>query len=375
MVNYCFLSSIVEILLYYCNQSELNSTYSTCLFFFEIANGILISRLEVSYFCYSCFKAFKVKIFDEKNVMNPNEILYYMELIQQYRDNLLTFNDFLRIFSDHKNNCIIEYCPCKSIALSSWLGKAKQENPENPENPEKVILLDSFDDFIIVGENEIAKSLNNYYKNKNKSLLETFLILQIEFLFKYKNEKKLALYFTHQYFHHHYSNKFSYTTKMLLFEYQKMIYKVLTKLKVNEEKIKLGDTPLEISLRHVDSVSKSNKFFLYTNIIQKLMFLLRECCEIEYKIFDFRRNIWIKTNNTNIYYKNSENFIKLCNKLQKRNNLLINTLFSLKTKLHYFEVFYLLTHYFNLNYKKIPKKIENKITPVFLIMFSNTKNF
>ena len=175
--------------------------------------------------------------------MNPNEILYYMELIQQYRDNLLTFNDFLRIFSDHKNNCIIEYCPCKSIALSSWLGKAKQENPENPENPEKVILLDSFDDFIIVGENEIAKSLNNYYKNKNKSLLETFLILQIEFLFKYKNEKKLALYFTHQYFHHHYSNKFSYTTKMLLFEYQKMIYKVLTKLKVNEEKIKLGDTP------------------------------------------------------------------------------------------------------------------------------------
>ena len=98
---------------------------------------------------------------------------------------------------------------------------------------------------------------------------------------------------------------------MLLFEYQKMIYKVLTKLKVNEEKIKLGDTPLEVSLRHVDSVSKSNKFFLYTNIIQKLMFLLRECCEIEYKIFDFRRNIWIKTNNTNIYYKNSENFSKI----------------------------------------------------------------
>ena len=172
-------------------------------------------------------------------------------------------------------------------------------------------MLDSFDDFIIVGENEIAKSLNNYYKNKNKSLLETFLILQIDFLFKYKNEKKLALYFTHQYFHHHYSNKFSYTTKMLLFEYQKMIYKVLTKLKVNEEKIKLGDTPLEVSLRHVNSVSKSNKFFLYTNIIQKLMFLLRECCEIEYKIFDFRRNIWIKTNNTNIYYKNSENFSKI----------------------------------------------------------------
>ena len=82
----------------------------------------------------------------------------------------------------------------------------------------------------------------------------------MKFLFKYKNEKKLALYFTHQYFHHHYSNKFSYTTKMLLFEYQKMIYKVLTKLKVNEEKIKLGDTPLEVLLRHVDSVSKSNKF-------------------------------------------------------------------------------------------------------------------
>ena len=33
LVNYCFLSSIVEILLYYCNKSELNSTYSTCLFF------------------------------------------------------------------------------------------------------------------------------------------------------------------------------------------------------------------------------------------------------------------------------------------------------------------------------------------------------
>lgn len=369
----CIFFSIFQISLYYSNIINITQANYFGIFLFTVISSFLIMKLHVKLMLSCHFKKFKAKLFDEKKVVEPSEFFYYMELLEQYQTQKIGLNVISQIFSQNQleqkenNNW-------KKIDLSYWSEELMNLNLKNIDrqvhngDPEQ-ISKSYFLDYLIIGESEIIKSIYFYYKNKKTKTLEALILLHIEYLAYFKNEINLALYMDYQYISSHIWNKYSFRTKIYLFEIRKKLYQSLLRVESVSQKHKLiGGNHIEIDAS--DSVKKKKvltQVFDFAENVDRILEILSDCCLTCVKVCEYKANLHSKSNNSK-FYQNCDNFISLCEKINKDNRLLIHLINKLPNKIRHYETNFLLYYYYRLIFGEIPKKICDK----FVIPFEET---
>ena len=344
----CLISSLDELILKYVNKKQLTQGYSLCKVTLEIINAVIFTSININFISKLHLNNLRKNFFQKKHSVNVNEIFAYMELIYEYQKRRITFDQIFSIFSQHKMNCKENDCACKLMEMSEVVDK-----DGNIDAKAATVYFEA------VGQNEIKKSIHYFYKNNvKKDLLQVFILLHTEHLFTIKKEYNLALYITFQYLSHKTSEKFDFLTILYLYEYQYKIFRQITKLK--RKKADFKETAREkFTLRK--NILFRKKFVVYTQILEKINELLDNCCNIVNQILNFRKKAIMRSNISSDVYSNCENFISLCKEFQFTNDLLSKNILSFSGKFKHYELSYLLTYYYLLIFKRIPKKIQNKI--------------
>ena len=374
-VYFSVVSNIVEVIIYFTCTNPITQLNSTCKLCFILLNSLLFTKLHLKYVNHYHLEKFKKDIFNDKKVMVPEEILFYMELIQKYKNEEIPFKVFLHFFSYHQANCTKgEFCPCSKLNLMRWKGTSSQVDIESNSSS---VIKKSFYDFVILGEAELARSIHFYSKKASVSYLEILIILQVEYYASFKNEKKLALYFATQYLLNPICKKFSFRTNLYLYEYRKTIFSKFTKKTFVGNRIRLGDEIRAEEQKSIDQFKETHKIYNYMMLVQSILHLLKECCDACLKVYDFRKNIKTRMNGMNRYYQNSENFINICLSMKKTNLKLVKALLEVEGKFKHYETCYLLTSYFTIIYGRIPKILSTKLDPIdtFKLLTKDKKSY
>ena len=344
----CFISSIDELILHYFNTMQLTQGYSLCKLILEIVNAFIFTSVNINLISSSHVHNLSKIFFQKKHSVNTNEILSYIELVYDYQKGKITFDQIFSVFSQHKIDCKEIDCACKTMDISKVVGK--------DGNIDKELASEYFS---VVGLYEIKKSIHYFYQNNTKkNYLQIFILLHTEHMFTIKKDYNLTLYIISQYLSHKIAEKFDFLTIFYLYEYRYKTYHKITKLK--RKKANFKETARE-KLKLRQNIIFRHHFVEYTKILEKINELLDNCCQNLKKILHFRQKAIIRSHQSHDIYTQCENFISLCKELELKHELLSKNISSFSGKIKHYELSYLITYYYLLIFKKVPKKIQHKI--------------
>ena len=359
--NFCFYSSIIETVIYFTIKDESKINEKNVLF-------ILFSEFACSY----CLTSILLKIntnFFEKNLIknlfrteekkrNFGEIFIYIKYFIEYRNNNDNYHNLFSILNKHKNSCILPNCVCNEI-----FNKISDNSIIHKEALTK-------EDYVIIGEQEIVNRI--YYLFKFKKFTKEFddlIILHVQYVYAIGKKYFFALYICSMYMNS--QLKLSFRTRYFLYEIKKQIYNELKFKKryrncnIMFEKEKINEQYFH-NIENIEKYLEFKKFLNFSYFSQIIEQLISENLFNLSLVLSFRkemkRNSKLKNLNSKIFYK----FLKSC-KLVKNNDSKITKIIEKyifeknnNKKICNLELSYILTNYYLLIHKSIPRKLKHK---------------
>ena len=359
----CWISGIIEIILYNIKKVNINQVFSTIRFILELLNSIslflFINSKNLKYF----EKYFTKNLFQQnKKDLSIGEIYIYMFYLEKFYENEKnSFSSIYILLNKHKENCSNPKCICnifkfednKNLTLYQCINENQPIFFEFNFSQNSI----SKEQLCIIGEQEIANRIYQLYKKKNFQEMNTYCLYHVYYIYYFKKNLNLALYFAGKYFDS--QIKFKFSTYYFLYEIKKQIIKEIY-LKDNNNK--LNDDELKIK-----EIKNIYNFIIVFLIIKQILF--DSCVNLE-KIFKFKKETNKNTKLNNLTHNSFLNFLKLCKKINKFNiklEYLLSSFFLKNNKepIDNKEISYLLSNYYLLLFRKIPPEVSNYFLNVY----------
>ena len=356
-VVFSWYSGIIEIILFFYlkEKEQMNQIYSIIKLFLNFTTSFTIVLYiyinNKHYFSFLLSKnLFKL---DEKK-RNIGEIYYYIYSFCNYRNNPKNL-DLYKIIYHHKQHCQLQDCFC--LKLTKKLNIQELSNSFNEQ------------EYIIIGEQEIMNRINSLFKLKKFTKeMRNLIILHCQYEFFIAKKEFYALYLCSMYLSS--KIKSGFMSKYFLYETKKDILKKIKSRKIISKGLLIKGTVHGEERSLLQNISSMSKFFNFTIFVENVKYLINEIYKNLGGVLSFRKIIK-KTSKLNKMNKKSlDNFLHLCDVVKKNDNSIKKTIInyvkkSCINKIQQKEISYLLTNYFMLIHKKIPRKVEN----LFLVKY------
>ena len=244
-------------------------------------------------------------------------------------------------------------------------GLNKKNNENNQKYSKEKIINDKknklkYEQFQIIGEQEIINRINFLYTSKNYDLLKTYIYIHLQYLIKIKNNYRLALYFSGKY--SMCGIKFNFLEKYYLYEIKKYIIKNIFQ-KTNLEIIKDS-----FIIKYREENFSLKKIINYIYFYQIVKNLLKTSCEKIIYFYKFRRELHDPL--TFQKYKKSKIYpvinasIEIQTSIKKLKFIIRNYYKEERHNIESIELCYLITNFFKLIEGKIKTDILKYISPI-----------
>ena len=314
-------------------------------FFLEI----LLLNININYFKYHL----SLNLFEKQensSLYIAGIYIYITEILNFNKNEQSNSNYFFDIFNDHKKLCKNENCYCVKVykkIISNLISYNKKE---------------LFKIYTILGEQEINNKIYEDYENKNFSeSYEDLIVLHCQYLFHIRRRYNFALYVANKYLNT--KIRLTFLTQYFLYEIKKEIISEIKKYKIienDDNQFNINENYFFKDNKSIKNVQNFFNYLKYEKIIKKIIKINFENLT---KIFAFRKEI---KQNSKIITLNKHSFqifvnsCKLIKKNDKKLKLIIlnKSEFKNKDTINNNEMCYLLTNYFLILHKKIPKKLK-----------------
>ena len=356
-IVFSWYSGIIEIILFFClnGKEQMSQTYSIIKLLLNFTTSftivLYIYNNNKHYFSILLSKnLFKI----EEKKRNIGEIYYYIYSFCNYRNSPKNL-DLYKIIYHHKKNCQLQDCFCSTLTK-----KLNIEALSNSFNEQE---------YIIIGEQEIMNRIYSLYKLKKFTKeMRNLIILHCQYEYFIAKKEFYALYLCSMYLSS--KIKAGYMAKYFLYETKKDILKKIKSRKIISKGHLIKGIIHGEERSLLKNISSMSKFFNFTIFVENIKYLINEIYINLGGVLSFRKIIK-KTSKLNKMNKKSlDNFLHLCDVVKKNDNSIKKTIInyvkkSCVHKIQHKEVSYLLTNYFMLIHKKIPRKLEN----LFLVKY------
>ena len=358
IIIWSWFSGIIEILLYYFIKNEINQVFSSIKLFLELLNSIglclFINHKNNQFF----EKNFSLHLFqtNEKN-FSVGEIFIFMNHLEQYLNNKNdSFFNLFRLIFNHKKDCVYPNCTCSIIKYEDTQKLNVIQNGDKIKNQihfEINSLQSSItkEQFIIIGEQEIVNRIMILFRKKNFDELDFYCICHVYYVYYFKKNLKLALYFAGQYFES--QIKFHFSTLYYFYEIKKQIIKeIYFKRK----------TRIIRNVENDNFLLNLKTFYDFTTFILMIKKILKNSCVYLGNIFKFQKEANKTSKLSTINYSSFLEFLHSCGYINQYNQKLKIMLKNYYEKhqdiITNKELCYLLTNYYYLVFKKIPNDVS-----------------
>ena len=358
IIIWCWTSGVIELIIYYFIKTPTNQIFSTIKFLLEFFNSIS---------CFLFIQHINTKHFEKKltkhlfqingKKISIGEIFIYIHYLEKYfkNDKNSFYNLFLLIYN-HKKKCSNKKCPCNLIKLYNYDKINIYQDLEGSQQ-RMCFGINSFhksitkDYLVIIGEQEIINKIYQLSKNKNNKYLNTYCLYHVYYLYYFKKNLNLALYFAGKYFDS--QMDFQFTTLYYFYEIKKQI--------VKEIHLKNSYKDIYEEKTHIYEIKNFYNFILLLMIIKEILY---ESCFYLQKIFKFQKNLNRQNKLNKFTYEFFLDFLKSCDKINDFNVKLENLLSKYyynnnKESISNKEISYLLSNYYFLVFHKIPNEVSN----------------
>ena len=242
---WCWFSGIIEILLYHFIKNDISQVFYTIKLLLELLNSIgiclFINHKNNLYFEIN----FSTHLFqiNEKN-FSIGEIFVYLNYLRDYLNQKQgSFFNLFRLLFNHKKDCLYQNCPCSILKFeeNKTLNMIQTGDKIQNEIHFEISTLQSTvttEQFIIIGEQEIVNRIMILFRKKLFGDINFYCICHVYYIYYFKKNLKLALYFAGKYFES--QIKFGFTTLYFFYEIKKQIIKEIYN-KSKNRKIKKND--------------------------------------------------------------------------------------------------------------------------------------
>ena len=363
---WCWFSGIIEILLYHFIKNDISQVFYTIKLLLELLNSIgiclFINHKNNLYFEIN----FSTHLFqtNEKN-FSIGEIFVYLNYLRDYLNQKQgSFFNLFRLLFNHKKDCLYQNCPCSILKFeeNKTLNMIQTGDKIQNEIHFEISTLQSTlttEQFIIIGEQEIVNRIMILFRKKLFEDMNFYCICHVYYIYYFKKNLKLALYFAGKYFES--QIKFDFTTLYFFYEIKKQIIKeIFDKSKNRQLKKNEGKNEL----------MKLKVFYDFIVFILTIKTILKYSCIYLENIFHFQKESNKNTKLSKINYSSFLEFLHSCGYISNYNKklkyLLVKYYNIHQIMITNKELCYLLTNYYYLVFKKIPNDVsiyfENKFT-------------
>ena len=357
IIIWCWTSGVIELIIYYFIKKPTNQIFSTTKLLLEIFNSIscflFIDHINTKYFERKLTNnLFQI---NEKKI-SIGEMFIFIHYLEKYfnNDKKSFYHLFLLIYN-HKNQCVNKKCPCNYIKLNNYDKINIYQDVEN--NQQKMYFgINSFhksirkEYLVIIGEQEIVNKIYQLCKGKKNKYLNTYCLYHVYYLYYFKKNLNLALYFAGKYFDS--QMNFEFTILYYFYEIKKQIIK--------EIHFKNGYKDIYEEKNYIYELKFFYNFILLIKIIKEILY--KSCFYLQ-KIFKFKKNLNIQNKLNKFTYQFFLDFLKSCKEINEF-NVKLETLLSKyyyennKELISNKEISYLLSNYYFLVYHKIPNEVS-----------------
>ena len=346
----CYGGIFELLLLYFINEkNQMTQIYS-------VAKLILISITSMFIFYYIRFfnksyfsKQLVNNLFKtEEKKINISEIYLYINYYCKFRKDHSNFELF-NIFYNHKKKCHIKDCFCELIK--------KRLNMKNINNCLKK------DEYSIIGEQEIVNRINCLFKlNISKEIIEDYILLHCQYIYAMRKREYYALYLCSMYLHC--ELRLSTLTKYFLLEIKKeILFKIQSNKNIQKKNLLVGNQ-INLSKNLFYKIIKSKHVLKFIIFSENIKYLIRDIFKNLEKILSFIKQVNKNSKLGRMNEKSFTHFLSICKKIKKKDENIIKTIINYskirKKIIKNNEISYILTNYFFLLHKNIPKILENK---------------
>ena len=192
--------------------------------------------------------------------------------------------------------------------------------------------------------------------------MKDLIILHCQYEFFIAQKEFYALYLCSKYLNVKF--KIGFITRYFLYETKKDILKKIKSRKIIDKGHLIKGKILSEEKNILFNIISMSKFFHFTIFVENIKYLINEIYKNLGGVLSFRKIIK-KTSKLNKMNKKSlDHFLQLCSNVKKNDNSIKKTIINYVKqagihKIQNKEISYLLTNYFILIHKKIPRKLEN----------------
>ena len=359
LVCFSFYGGIFELfLLYFINQkNQMTQKYSISKFLFSIITTFIFYNFILNY-NENFFQAKLTKnLFktSEKDT-DISEIYLYIKYYCLLREDPSNFELF-QILYNHKKICQIKECFC--ILIKKKLNIKKMYDWLNK------------DEYSIIGEQEIINRISYLFKSKIYTKeIEDYILLHCQYIYAIKKSEYHALYLCTMYLNC--KLKLSEITKYYLIETKKeILYKIQSKKDFKKNILLVGNMK-NISKNLYNKIAKLKYFKHFIIFNDNIKYLIKDIFQNLEKIIVFRKQVNQNSKLGAMNEKSFNTFLNICGEIKQYDENIKKTIINYsksKRKDDYMiknnEICYILSNYFVLLHKKIPKKIKNKFKFIF----------
>ena len=358
IIIWCWFSGIIEILLYHFIKNDISQVFYTIKLLLQLLNSIGIC-LFIYHKNNQFFEVnFSKHLFqtNEKN-FSIGEIFIYLNYLKDFLNHKQgSFFHLYRLLFNHKKDCLYPNCPCSIIKFeeNQNLNMIQTGNKLQNEIHFEISTLQSTittEQFIIIGEQEIVNRIMILFRKKLFGDINFYCICHVYYIYYFKKNLKLALYFAGKYFES--QIKFNFTTLYFFYEIKKQIIKEIYN-KSKNRKIKKNDGE--------NNLIKLKVFFDFIVFILTIKTILKYSCIYLENIFRFQKESNKNNKLSTINYSSFLEFLHSCGYISNYNKklkyLLIEYYRIHQDLITNKELCYLLTNYYYLIFKNIPDDIS-----------------
>ena len=352
LVCFCCYGGIFELILIFIinDKKQMTQSYSSIKLILSISISIFIFyyiRLQNKFYFSN---QLSINLFKEKN-RDISEIYLYIKFYCMLREDSSNF-ELYKIFYNHRNKCLSKECFCELIK--------KRLNIKKFSNCLKK------DEYSIIGEQEIVNIINYLYKSKKyKKEIENFILLHCQYIYAIRKRDYYALYLCSMYLNC--NLKLNILTKYFIYETKK---EILLKIQSNKDisKSNLVDGNKKNISRNLFYRIKKLKYVKHFIVFsENIKYLIRDMFKNLEKVLSFRKQVKKNSKLGRMNEKSFSYFLMTCGKVKKNDENIKQTIINYsKTRkkdnliIKNNEISYILTNYFILLHKKIPKKVKYK---------------
>ena len=323
--NFCFVSGVLELIIYHCYPSEQKRTQSFYIvkLILDVVNSVMITWL---FTLIQKNIAIKSVI---KNFFNSNRTFQFENLFNFYLllKNCDTFHKkyffIFELLQLHRQYCTEEKCECRNHDkfFNSNFEIEKFRNAINV--------------FLSISEDKITSAIINFSKEKNKTTMTKLFTLHIDYLFSIKQNVPLTLYLSQYYLIQH--------KKELSFNDAYLIYEINY-----------------ILIKRYRNANRELSFIKKNMIIEKIQKIIMQLCDNMEKIFYYKS---LKNANNKLAFKCEDILYPLINYVKQNQHLrnMINTYSTQDIFEHSIELKYTIIYFLKLFSIKLPKKTFKKL--------------